>query len=65
MELETILEKNQVIDLETLTNHKELVKEIQSRLSTLGLLQISNINYGIDGIFESKTTAALKANNNK
>lgn len=51
MELETILDKNQVIDLETLTNDKELVKEIQTRLSTLGLLQISNINSGIDGIF--------------
>lgn len=60
MELETILDKNQVIDLETLTNDKELVKEIQTRLNTLGLLQISNINYGIDGIFGPVTKAALE-----
>lgn len=60
MELETILDKNQVIDLETLTNDKELVKEIQTRLSTLGLLQISNINHGIDGIFGPVTKAALE-----
>ena len=60
MELETILDKNQVIDLDTLTNDKELVKEIQTRLSTLGLLQISDINSGIDGIFGSVTKAALE-----
>ena len=60
MELETILDKNQVIDLETLTNDKELVKEIQTRLSTLGLLQLSNINHGIDGIFGPVTKAALE-----
>lgn len=60
MELETILNKNQVIDLETLTNDKELVKEIQSRLSALGLLQLSNINQGIDGIFGPITKAALE-----
>lgn len=59
MELETILDKNQVIDLETLTNDKELVKEIQTRLSTLGLLQIS-IDHGIDGIFGPFTKAALE-----
>lgn len=60
MELEAILDKNQVIDLETLTNDKELVKEIQTRLSTLGLLQISDINSGIDGIFGPVTKAALE-----
>ena len=60
MELETILNKNQVIDLETLTNDKELVKEIQTRLSTLGLLQISDINSGIDGIFGPVTKAGLE-----
>lgn len=60
MKLETILNKNQVIDLETLTNDKELVKEIQTRLSSLGLLQISNTNYGIDGIFGPITKAALE-----
>ncbi|MBA2748466.1 MAG: peptidoglycan-binding protein [Tatlockia sp.] len=60
MELETILDKNQVIDLETLTNDKELVKEIQTRLTTLGLLQPSGINNGIDGIFGPVTKAALE-----
>lgn len=60
MELETILDKNQVIDLETLTNDKELVKEIQTRLSTLGLLQISDISHGIDGIFGPVTKGALE-----
>lgn len=60
MELETILDKNQVINLETLTNDKELVKEIQTRLTTLGLLQVTDIINGIDGIFGPVTKAALE-----
>lgn len=44
MELQDLIKNNQVIDLNTLTNDKQLVEEIQTRLSALGLLQVSDID---------------------
>lgn len=55
MKLKDILENNQVINLETLTKNKQLIEEIQTRLSALGLLQQSSV----DGIFGPMTRAAL------
>ena len=49
------LNKGQVIDLETLTKDSELIKDIQTELSEIGLLQATDI----DGIFGPKTSAAL------
>jgi len=49
------LNKGQVIDLETLTKDSELVKDIQTELSEIGLLEATDI----DGIFGPKTAAAL------
>jgi len=56
MKLEEIIEQNKVINLDTLTNDNELIKEIQTNLSALGLLQVSSI----DGVFGPITEAALK-----
>ncbi|HEY5140656.1 MAG TPA: peptidoglycan-binding protein, partial [Methylococcales bacterium] len=49
------LSKGQVISLETLTKDKELITDIQTELSEIGLLSATDI----DGIFGPKTAAAL------
>jgi peptidoglycan hydrolase-like protein with peptidoglycan-binding domain len=56
MKLEEIIEQNKVTNLDTLTSDNELIKEIQTNLSALGLLQVSSI----DGVFGPITEAALK-----
>ena len=55
MKLENIANQNLVINWNTLTNDRELVKDIQIRLCEIGLLQISDF----DGIFSPVTKAAL------
>src|SRR6476646_10541408 len=55
MQLKDLVANNQVIDLNTLTNDKQLVEEVQTRLSALGLLQVSDI----DGKFGPITKDAL------
>lgn len=55
MKIQEIVKNNLVLKLATLTADQELVREIQSRLNALGLLQLSDV----DGIFGSITKAAL------
>lgn len=55
MKLADIVNNQKVISLETLTNDQELVREIQTRLSEIGLLKPSDI----DAIFGPITKAAL------
>jgi len=50
-----ILKNNRVINLNELTADKELVREIQSRLNAIGLLNLSDVN----GIFGNVTKNAL------
>jgi len=53
--LEDILSNNEVLTLDELTSDQDLVKEIQTRLSEIGLLQLSDV----DGVFGSITKSAL------
>lgn len=56
MKLQDIFNDGNVIDLNTLSNDQELVKQIQIRLSALGLLQVNDV----DGVYGPRTEAALK-----
>jgi N-acetylmuramoyl-L-alanine amidase len=56
MKLQDLIEKNQIIDLDSLKNEPALTRQIQLRLNALGLLQPSDV----DGDFGSVTEAALK-----
>ncbi|MBE9224885.1 hypothetical protein IQ264_05315 [Phormidium sp. LEGE 05292] len=55
MKLADLVDNNKVINLDTLSSDKELVQEIQTQLSEIGLLQMSDI----DGTFSSTTKVAL------
>lgn len=55
MKLEDIINQDQVIDLNTLKAERELLQQIQKRLSELGLYP----NSMIDGLFGQSTEAAL------
>lgn len=55
MKLEDIVNKNQVIDLDTLKTDEELVEQIQTQLSTLLLYPSSSI----DGLYAKLTEQAL------
>ncbi len=59
MQLKDLIEHNQVINLTTLTSDRDLVGEIQTRLSSLGFLAGDSISSGIDHIFGPVTRAAL------
>lgn len=56
MKLEDIVSQNKIVSLNTLTSDRELVKDIQTRLSALGLMQVTDI----DGTYDPTTEAALK-----
>jgi peptidoglycan hydrolase-like protein with peptidoglycan-binding domain len=55
MKLATIVSDSKVIDWKTLTGDQELVREIQNRLSEIGLLKESKL----DGTFDPLTKAAI------
>ena len=55
MKLEKIINQDTAIDLDTLKSDKELLKQIQTKLSELGLYPKSRI----DGIFGQETEAAI------
>ncbi|HBE51693.1 MAG TPA: hypothetical protein DDW76_23685 [Cyanobacteria bacterium UBA11369] len=55
MKLEEIINQDTAIDLDTLKSDKELLKQIQTKLSELGLYPQSRI----DGIFGQETEAAI------
>ena len=59
MQLKELIEQNKVIELATLTTDRDLIGEIQTRLSSLGFLNANSINGGIDHIFGPVTKAAL------
>jgi lysozyme family protein len=59
MQLKDLVEQNKVINLATLTSDKQLVKDLQTRLSAIGFL-LGDVNTTIDGIFGSVTKAALE-----
>jgi hypothetical protein len=59
MQLKDLVEQNKVVNLATLTSDRDLVGEIQTRLSSLGFLKGDSINSGIDHIFGPVTRAAL------
>lgn len=56
MKLEEIVTLNKVVGLNTLTSDSELIKDIQTRLSALGLLPVNEI----DGVYGPITETALK-----
>jgi lysozyme family protein len=59
MQLKDLVEQNKVINLATLTGDKELVKDLQTRLSAIGFLA-GDVKTTIDGVFGSATKAALE-----
>ncbi len=56
MKLEDIVSQNKIVSLNELTSDRALVKDIQTRLSALGLMQVTDI----DGTYDPTTEAALK-----
>ncbi|MEP0924382.1 glycosyl hydrolase 108 family protein [Leptolyngbya sp. ST-U4] len=56
MKLEEMITQEKVVSLDVLTNDTELIKDIQTRLSALGLLPVTEI----DGLYGPITEAALK-----
>jgi lysozyme family protein len=55
--LEDLAEGKVVISLDSLTSKPDLTRQIQSRLSSIGLLQATDV----DGIFGPRTKAAIEA----
>jgi lysozyme family protein len=55
--LEDLVEGKAVISLDSLTSKPDLTRQIQSRLSSIGLLQATDV----DGIFGPRTKAAIEA----
>lgn len=59
MHLKDLVEHNTVINLSTLTSDKELVTDLQTRLSAIGFMQGTDISTAIDGVFGAVTKDAL------
>ncbi|NJR49530.1 MAG: peptidoglycan-binding protein [Leptolyngbyaceae cyanobacterium CSU_1_3] len=59
MQLKDLVEQSKVINLATLTSDRELVKDLQTRLSALGFLR-GDIKTTVDGVFGAATKAALE-----
>ncbi len=58
MHLKDLVEHNAVVNLSTLTSDKELVTDLQTRLSAIGFLT-GDLNIMIDGVFGAVTQDAL------
>lgn len=59
MRLKDLVERNEVVNLATLTSDKELIIDLQTRLSAIGFMQGAEISTAIDGIFGAVTKDAL------
>ncbi len=58
MQLKDLVERNVVVNLSTLTSDKELVTDLQTRLSAIGFLT-GDLSKAIDGVFGAATKDAL------
>lgn len=58
MHLKDLVEHNAVVNLSTLTSDKELVTDLQTRLSAIGFLT-GDLSTAIDGVFGAATKDAL------
>ena len=59
MHLKDLVERNVVVKLSQLTSDKELIVDLQTRLSAIGFMQGTDISTAIDGVFGPATKDAL------
>ncbi len=59
MHLKDLVEHNAVVNLAKLTSDKELITDLQTRLSAIGFMQGTDISTAIDGVFGAATKDAL------
>ncbi len=59
MHLKDLVERNAVVNLATLTSDKELIIDLQTRLSAIGFMPGTDISTAIDGVFGAVTQDAL------